>query len=400
MSSSYGTQQLEPTRIERTADVSSYANAVWRAVSAGEVIADYGAYHGGLGHAPPPDHVLIVPPGGVVAHAVGDLSITVLGGTTLGEIQGALLKAGQFLAVDGPMDMTIAEVVAHHVSGGLRVGHGSVRDLLLGLRYVDGTGQVITVGGRTVKNVAGYDVTRLMVGSMNILGLIAEVTLRTSVVPGCLIHVDVDAVDPKSFAMVGTELLVSDASPWSLEWEHLNTMAELRPNVLRFAFGGSQRQCDVQRAALERFLDERGWLGGNVSVRRVTVEEDLKVRAGRWGWRAKAGVVVKVVVEPANTGRMVEALFGLEAPPPMVHAMPTLGIVHFGAGWDAARAGRVDQWLAERVGGWCGFRVWMKRPAGAAHLVPIWPDQSDWTMLAKLKRTMDPRNMFNPGRLL
>src|SRR5207249_3161430 len=90
----------------------------------------------------------------------------------------------------------IAEIIAHNVSGPLRLTHGTCRDLLLGLRYFDATGTLITVGGRTVKNVAGYDVTRLMVGSLNTLGLIADANLRTAAIPERINRIALHNVDP------------------------------------------------------------------------------------------------------------------------------------------------------------------------------------------------------------
>lgn len=391
-------QHIPPARIEPCGDVPSYVNAIWRAASAGEPIADYGRYHTGLGHPPPPDHVQIDPPAGVVDHYVADMAVRVLAGTTLGDIQRALAPRRQFLPVDGPADMTIAEVVAHHVSGSLRPGHGTVRDGLLGLRYVDAQGQIITVGGRTVKNVAGYDVTRLMVGSLNTLGLIAEVTLRTTAYPEQVVQVDVDAVDPPAFSMAVTDLLTSDAAPWALEWEHINTMAGLRPNVLRFAYAGSVRECQVQQRALESWLEARGWLGGNLSARTVSLEQDLATRTARWEWRGKAGAVLKIVVPPAQTGKLIEALFKLDAPPPMIHALPTHGVIHLGAGWPPERARQIDLWLKKQLASTEGFRVWIRRPNHAADIPPVAPDQPDWTMLMRLKAALDPHNVFNPGR--
>lgn len=401
-------QGIAPSRVETPGDLAGFANAVWRCASAGEVIADYGRAHQDLGHAPPPGHVQIDAPAGVIEHYVPDMAVRVAAGTTLGDLQRHLAAKRQFLPVDGDERMTIGELVTHNVSGGLRAGNGSIRDQLLGLRYVDAQGQVITVGGRTVKNVAGYDMTRLMVGSLNTLGLPAEVTLRTAAVPPQVTQVEVDAVDPAAFAEAVTELVISDAAPWSLEWEHLNTMGVLRPNVLRFAYAGTKLACDTQVRALQSWLEERGWAMGELPRRDVTLAQDWQERTARLAWRRTAAVVGKLIVPPATTGRLIESLFQLEAPPPMIHALPAHGIIHFGAGWPMEYAMQVDEHLLERLRPVEGIRVWLRRPpapgsvgnGAASRLTPFAPEQPDWPLLLRLKQALDPQGVFNPGRFI
>ena len=105
-------------------------------------------------------------------------------GTTVAELAAHLAPGGQMVPFDPPDGRaTVGGVLACGHSGHRRLRYGHVRDLLLQVRYVDAEGKVVTAGGPTVKNVSGYDLPRLMVGSMGTLGLLAEVILRTLPVP-------------------------------------------------------------------------------------------------------------------------------------------------------------------------------------------------------------------------
>lgn len=117
---------------------------------------------------------------GVVSYVPGDLTLTVRAGTTLGEIESATLEHDQWLPLDpyGSSDGTIGATIATASAGPLATSFGLPRDLVLGLEFVNGRGEVIRGGGKVVKNVAGFDLSRLLTGSWGTLGVITEVTLR------------------------------------------------------------------------------------------------------------------------------------------------------------------------------------------------------------------------------
>lgn len=127
---------------------------------------------------------------GIVAYEPTELYVTARAGTPLAEIEAALAEQGQMLAfepphfaVDGPagpetIGATLGGCIAAGLSGPRRPQVGAVRDFVLGLRLVDGRGTLLNFGGQVMKNVAGYDVSRLMAGSLGTLGLIAEATLK------------------------------------------------------------------------------------------------------------------------------------------------------------------------------------------------------------------------------
>lgn len=122
---------------------------------------------------------------GISEYEPADLVISVGAGVTMPQIAAATAKHNQFLALDPamPEETTIGEIVARNLAGPLRYGHGTPRDQVLGVEIVTGEGRILEFGGKVVKNVAGYDVTRLIVGSGGRLGLITRVNLRLKPLP-------------------------------------------------------------------------------------------------------------------------------------------------------------------------------------------------------------------------
>jgi glycolate oxidase FAD binding subunit len=122
---------------------------------------------------------------GIVSYEPSELVVTVRGGTPLAELEAALAEKGQCLAFEPPhfgqdtaTGATVGGMVAAGLSGPARATAGAVRDYVLGARFINGLGEHLTFGGQVMKNVAGYDVSRLMAGSWGTLGLITEVSLK------------------------------------------------------------------------------------------------------------------------------------------------------------------------------------------------------------------------------
>jgi glycolate oxidase FAD binding subunit len=117
---------------------------------------------------------------GIVEYVPGDLTLTARAGTTLGDIAQATAAHGQMLTLDpfGDDRGTIGATVATASSGPLATAFGAPRDVVLGVEFVTGTGAVVRGGGRVVKNVAGFDLVRLVTGAWGTLGVITEVTVR------------------------------------------------------------------------------------------------------------------------------------------------------------------------------------------------------------------------------
>jgi glycolate oxidase FAD binding subunit len=117
---------------------------------------------------------------GILEYVAGDLTLTARAGTTLEELDAATAIHGQWcpLLPWGNDDVTLGAVFATATPGPFSHSLGWPRDLALGLEFVDGTGAIVRGGGRVVKNVAGFDLTRLLVGSWGTLGIITEVSMR------------------------------------------------------------------------------------------------------------------------------------------------------------------------------------------------------------------------------
>ena len=118
---------------------------------------------------------------GIVSYEPSELVVTARCGTPLSELEAALAEKGQCLAFEPPHfgpGATVGGMVAAGLSGPARATAGAVRNFVLGARFINGLGEHLTFGGQVMKNVAGYDVSRLMAGSWGTLGLITEVSLK------------------------------------------------------------------------------------------------------------------------------------------------------------------------------------------------------------------------------
>ncbi|MGF1460755.1 MAG: FAD-binding oxidoreductase [Leptolyngbyaceae cyanobacterium] len=117
----------------------------------------------------------------IIEHAVGDLTVTAQSGVTFDRIQRLLSKTRQFLALDPAFTelATLGGIIATRNTNALRQRYGGIRDQLIGVTFVRYDGQLAKAGGRVVKNVAGYDLMKLMSGSFGTLGILTELTLRT-----------------------------------------------------------------------------------------------------------------------------------------------------------------------------------------------------------------------------
>jgi glycolate oxidase FAD binding subunit len=158
---------------------------------------------------------------GIVEHVVGDMTLTVKAGTTFKELQNYLAEHKQKISLDPfhPESATIGGIIASNESGPKRLGYGSSRDVVIGLRIVYPDGKVIRSGGRVVKNVAGYDMNKLFIGSMGTLGVLSEVTLKLRPLPKCerLILISFPKGNMEEIGTFAAKFLDSMMEPVTLE---------------------------------------------------------------------------------------------------------------------------------------------------------------------------------------
>jgi glycolate oxidase FAD binding subunit len=158
---------------------------------------------------------------GIVEHTPGDMTLTVKAGTRFKDLQDYLAKHNQKISLDPywPENATIGGIIAANVSGPKRLGYGSARDAVIGLRTVYPDGKVIRSGGRVVKNVAGYDMNKLFIGAMGTLGVISEITLKLRPIPKCesLVLVSFPKGNLEEIKSFAVKVLDSMIEPVSLE---------------------------------------------------------------------------------------------------------------------------------------------------------------------------------------
>lgn len=119
---------------------------------------------------------------GIVHYAPSELVVTVRAGTKITALEQTLTEHGQMLAFEPPRysaNATVGGVIAANLSGPRRAACGAARDFLLGCRIINGRGEILSFGGEVMKNVAGFDVSRLMAGALGTLGILLEVSIRT-----------------------------------------------------------------------------------------------------------------------------------------------------------------------------------------------------------------------------
>jgi glycolate oxidase FAD binding subunit len=198
---------------------------------------------------------------GIVDYTPGDLTLTARAGTTLAEIARATAEHGQWLALapwggdDGSLGATAATATAGPMSGAL----GTPRDIVIGIEVVAGSGELVRGGGRVVKNVAGFDLTRLMVGAWGTLGILTEVSVRLRGLPE---HEATLALllpnAPAALADVVAHLRSAPIAPLAIEMVSAALAARLglgqRPVVIT-RLAGNADAVSAQRVALGAFGD-------------------------------------------------------------------------------------------------------------------------------------------------
>jgi glycolate oxidase FAD binding subunit len=160
----------------------------------------------------------------VLEHESGDLTCTVEAGIRLSELAAELAPSGQRLSLDPPGDPTIGACLAGSLSGPLRHRFGAPRDLVLGVTLVLADGTIVNAGGKVVKNVAGYDLGKLVCGSQGRLAFIGRVSLRLHPAPAAAATVVVETGDSAS---VAAALLASQLVPSALDILHPGRVAVL-----------------------------------------------------------------------------------------------------------------------------------------------------------------------------
>jgi glycolate oxidase FAD binding subunit len=226
---------------------------------------------------------------GIVEYEPAEFTFTALAGTRVADVAGLLAEHGQYLPFDPPLaehGATLGGTVAAGLSGPERYRYGGLRDFILGVRYVDGEGQVVRAGGKVVKNSAGFDVPKLMVGSLGALGALVELTFKVFPRPEAYASLRLDC-DRLEDALAGLYRL----SGSQLDINALDMERAAASATLWVRLGGL---ASALPARLERL---RGLLGGGEVVEQPA--EALHWRDAReFTWAPEGWTLVKVPLTP------------------------------------------------------------------------------------------------------
>ncbi|MFT4101608.1 MAG: glycolate oxidase subunit GlcE [Burkholderiaceae bacterium] len=334
---------------------------------------------------------------GVISYEPTELVITARGGTSLEAVQALLARHGQMLAFEPPAfgpRSTIGGVVAAGLSGPRRMASGSVRDFVLGAALLPASGELLYFGGQVMKNVAGYDVSRLLAGSLGILGLITEVSLKVLPVPAAQASLRMPVPGSRIIRLLnewGGQPLPISATAWAPPAHGLGGVDA--PGVLTVRLSGA-------RAAVEHAAERIGEPFAAAGVTRLDPAEAERYWAD-----------VRDHRDPFFAGDA--PLWRLSLPSTAsLTDLPDLGdgrqFVEWGGAlrWlRTAADATIVRAAAEHLGGtatlfrggWrTGAQAGRSTPFGVFHpLAPV-----NMRLHRQLKQAFDPNGIFNPGRMV
>ncbi len=336
----------------------------------------------------------------VLNHEAANLTVRTEAGITLEALGAALGQHGQFLPLDPPFPAraTIGGVLAANASGPLRHRFGSARDLLLGVRVALPNGDVVRGGADVVKNVAGYDLPKLFVGSLGTLGIIVEATFKIVPLPARTATLVVTFQALPAAAPLASRLLRSPLLPVAVEL--LNAAASARLGLhdgpaLVVRFGGLASAVKQQLAQMQQWAREQG------AAKIETIEEDGELWAGLRDFIFEKPTVCKLGVRPAEvaeTGAMVEQAAAARGLRCTIRAH-ALGVIYAALEGEPEPTAAMVQALRESVRARRGYLVIQRGSRELRARVDPWgPVGSDFEMMRRLKQELDPNRILNPGR--
>lgn len=242
---------------------------------------------------------------GMLEYQPDEFTFSARAGTRLADVEIALAEHGQYLPFDPPLvegGATLGGTLASGLSGSGRYRYGGISDFLLGVKFVDGQGQILRVGGRVVKNAAGFDLSKLMVGSLGAYGVLVEVTFKVFPRPAAYTTLRIGYPSMQG-AMEALVLLT--VSP--LEIFALDILPEDNTAALLIRLGGTpdsfSTRVEKTQTVLGREEDELLEGGKESELWRSTCE---------FSWAPQEQFLVKVPLTPKRTLKLEERLVGHE----------------------------------------------------------------------------------------
>ena len=334
----------------------------------------------------------------ILEHSPGDFTVRVQAGTPLVELQAALAHHGQWLAVDAPWGQpsqgSVGGLVARGLAGGFRQRYLGIRDQVIGISLLRADGTAAKAGGQVVKNVAGYDLMRLLAGSWGSLALITELNLRTLPIPperrGLWITGELEGL-----ATLSQWLLASSLSPERVDWQRqgngvwglLISLASISSPTL-----AEQISCLQAKAAdfgLGAQALERDGLEALETQGRGPAASDRDSNTNP-AWLLRLGV------KPSGFAELVRVLSQ-----PHLAGVGVVLSAGSGLGYAWANGADLPGYKAEALRRLChelgGYLTVLKQPAASE--LPAWLDAPSRPMALAIKRQFDPKQQLARGRL-
>ena len=326
--------------------------------------------------------------GGVLDHEPADLTVTVGAGMRVVDLAAILARAGQFLPLDPPHgnEATIGGMIAANSNGFWRARYGAVRDLLIGTRIALSDGTIARAGGRVVKNVAGYDLDKLLVGSFGTLGVIVEATFKVIPLPAASdglvagftrsadAFATADAVVRGASRVEACVVERSEGTAWRLAVQARGSAATVRRSI-----EDARRELAARQGEPRDLGDDLG------SMRELPA-------------RATEGALVRVSLPLAATPAFAETAARLESLAALV-ADAASGIVRvhlLGDDDDLIRDAEALLLAARVVGGTGRIE---RRAEHLASRLSTWPTRPNGDFLMRrIKEAFDPAGILEPGR--
>ena len=314
-------------------------------------------------------------------HTWQDMTCIVQAGCIWSSMQASMANHGQFVALDPlwPDRATIGGIVATNDSGSLRLRYGSLRDLIIGMTIVLADGTIARSGGKVVKNVAGYDLHKLMTGACGTLGIITEVTFRLHSIPRHVQSFTVSSNDVEPLGQLVMRILDSHLSTQSLQ---------VRSNPSGFAL-------DIRLATLPEVIRDQSTALSKLarSVQLEAADADSNVWNARQVLVDQAGsFVIKATMLPSD----------ISAVTAMVHSLGGTSVTQatgiMTANIPAAPSTQLDQ-LRQKLEAGRGSLTVLHHPADAPPVASTVPTDT-LPIMRELKHRFDPNRILNPGRFL
>jgi glycolate dehydrogenase FAD-binding subunit len=330
----------------------------------------------------------------IIEYAPDDQVVRVQAGIRLGDLQERLSGSNQMLAIDPPESgATIGGIIAANSSGPRRYKYGTIRDLIIGITVVLQDGTVAKAGGKVVKNVAGYDLSKLFTGSLGTLGVIATANFRVHPRPEAARTVAVEIEDPQAAQEAAQTIMHSQVEATAVEL-HYGEDAKLLSVLLESIPGGIEAKVETTSFLLRPFGE----------VRALEDEEAGHLGPLRPPEIADDEAVVKIAAPPAELAGVLESVLGAAERRGLAHPRITghaaSGVTFAGLSGGETMAEAIEEirelWIRRR-----GSVVLQRAPVELKKRVGTWDTGGDYLgLIRRVKEKFDPRGGLNPGRFM